>query len=72
MPNHRDTAALLDIISAAGFHAQVQDSGTHLKRQYIANAVDVITGESFSVSGPDEFTALVELAQQVGIELEDG
>ena len=38
----------------------------------VVNAVDAKTGESFTVTAPDEYAAVVELAKQVGIDLEDG
>ncbi len=55
----------------------------HKKRSYVAVMdqsgtviksvdTDLTTSERFIVRGDDLYTAFVELAQQVGIELEDG
>ncbi len=67
------TAALLDTIRGAGFHVGWTQAITErLEHRYVVNAVDARTGESFTVAGPEEYDALVELAGQVGIELEDG
>jgi ribosomal protein S12 methylthiotransferase accessory factor YcaO len=58
--------------SAAGFHVGWTQAITErFEHRYVVNAIDASTGESFTVAGPDEYDALVELAQQVGIELED-
>jgi hypothetical protein len=38
----------------------------------LVNAVDERTRESFTVTVPDRYKAGVELAEQVGIDLEDG
>ena len=73
MLDHYVTAALLDTIRGAGFHVGWTQAITErLEHRYVVNAIDAGTGESFTVSGPDEYDALVELAGQVGIELEDG
>jgi hypothetical protein len=67
------TAALLDTIRGAGFHVGWTQAITErLEQRYVVNAIDGGTGESFTVSGPDEYEALAALAGQVGIELEDG
>jgi hypothetical protein len=68
------TTAILDTIRGAGFHvgwtSTVDVRTGELRR--IVNAVDARTGESFTVSAPEEYEAIIELARQVGIELEDG
>jgi hypothetical protein len=67
------TAALLDTIRGAGFHTGWTQAITErLEHRYVVNAIDATTGESFTVSGPDEYEALIELAGPVGIELKDG
>ncbi len=67
------TAALLDTIRGAGFHIGCTQAITErLEHRYVVNAIEASTGESFTVSAATEYEAAVELAGQVGIELEDG
>ncbi len=62
------TKATIATIRAAGFDVQVNTAdGLHA-----VEAVDQRSGETFVVRGDDLYTVAVELAQQVGIELEDG
>jgi hypothetical protein len=59
------TTALIDTIRAAGFHVGwVQAITERFEHRYIINAIGARTGESFTVSEPDEHDALVELAGQ--------
>ncbi len=68
------TQAILDTIRDAGFHIgetvvlSLKDGHT----RQVANAVDAKTGESFTVTAPDQYAAAVELAEQVGFDLKDG
>ncbi len=62
------TKALIETIGAAGFDVE---SGT-TDGLHVVKAVDRRTGERFVVRGDDLYTVVVELAQQCGIELEDG
>ncbi len=62
------TKAIIETIGAAGFTVQLygQDG------QNVVEAVNQETGETFVVRGDDLYLVVVELAQQCGIELEDG
>ena len=60
--------AMLETIGAAGYVVSI--SGSY--GQLVVEAVNEDTGERFVVRAPDLYAAAVELAQQVGIELEDG
>ena len=66
-------AALLATIRGAGYHV---GTATFLRSDgrfaYHADATDAMTGERWTVQGPTEYAALVELAAQIGIELKDG
>ncbi len=62
------TKALIEVIGDTGFTVQLHAAGG----QDIVEAVSQRTGEAFVVRGDDLYTAVVELAQQVGIQLEDG
>lgn len=62
------TKALIETIGSAGFDVQLRtESDLH-----VVEASDRRTRETFVVTGDDLYPAVVELAQQVGIELEDG
>ncbi len=67
------TQVLLDTIRRAGFHigegVAITEDGT--LRSHV-NAVDAKTGESFTVMAPTMYEAAVELAEQVGLDLEGG
>ena len=74
MPTPHVTQAILDTIRDAGFHIGETvvlslDDGHPCQ---VANAVDAKTGESFTVMAPTRYEAAVELAEQVGFDLEDG
>ncbi len=62
------TKAIIETIGAAGFTVQLygQDGGN------VVAAVNEKTDETFVVRGDDLYGMVVELAQQCGIELEDG
>ena len=62
------TKAIIETIGAAGFTVQLygQDG------QNVVEAVNEKTDETFVVRGEDLYEVVVELAQQCGIELEDG
>ena len=60
--------AVLETIGDAGFLVTVGAS----ERLPVVTAVNTNTGERFVVRGGDLYHATVELAEQVGIELEDG
>ncbi len=62
------TEALIEVIGDSGFTVQLHAADG----QDLIEAVDQRTGEAFVVRGDDLYTAVVELARQVGIELEDG
>ena len=62
------TKALIETIGDSGFTVQLGAS----MGQHVIEAVNQRTGEAFVVRGDDLYLAVVELAQQVGIELEDG
>ena len=62
------TKATIEVIGDAGFAVTLRhDDGLHVIE---ATADD--TGELFVVTGDDLYATAVELAEQVGIELEDG
>ena len=67
------TDAVLHVIKGAGYSlgetTTINHDGT---TRCVINAVDARTGESFTVSAGTLYEAVVELAGQVGIELEDG
>ncbi len=62
------TKAIIETIGGAGFTVQLygQDS------QNVVEAVNEETDETFVVPGVDLYLVVVELAQQCGIELDDG
>ena len=62
------TQALIETIGAAGFAVQLSAS----EGRHVVQAINVQTGEQFVVRGDDLYATVVELAGQVGIELEDG
>lgn len=62
------TQALIEVIGSAGYGVQVgMANGLHA-----VEAVEQWSGETFVVLGDDLYRTVVELAQQVGVELEDG
>ncbi len=62
------TKAVVETIGAAGFTVQLYGKDG----QSEVEAVNEETGEAFVVRGDDLYLVVVELAQQCGIELEDG
>ena len=62
------TKALTETIGAAGFAVQLGASKGH----HVVEAVNEQTGERFVVRGEDLYLTVVELAGQVGLELEEG
>ncbi len=62
------TKAIIETIGAAGYTVRhySQDG------QNVVEAVNEETDETFVVRGDDLYLVVVELAQQCGIELEDG
>ena len=67
------TEAILHTIRQAGYSmGEVRIGGFDGQVCDVVDAVDARTGDSFTVLAPTEYEAVVELARQVGIELEDG
>ncbi len=62
------TKAVIETVGAAGFTVQLYGKDG----QNVVEAVNEETDETFVVRGDDLYTVVVELAQQCGIELEDG
>ena len=62
------TKAIIETIGAAGFTVQLYA----IDGRNAVEAVNEQTGETFVVRGKDLYLVVVELAQQCGIELEDG
>ena len=62
------TEALIETMGAAGFTVQLGASEGH----HVVETVNEQTGERFVVRGEDLYATVVELAGQVGIDLEDG
>ncbi len=64
---------VIHVIKGAGYSlgetTTINRDGT---TRHVVNAVDARTGESFTVSAGWLYEAVVELAEQVGIDLEDG
>ena len=59
------TKAILETIGAAGFNVNIEANSV--------TAIDQKTGERYIVRYADNlYDAVVELAQQIGIDLEDG
>ena len=73
MPSPIVTVAVLDTIRDAGFHlGEARALMWYGSVRSLVSATDARTGEAFTVTAPTEYETAVELAQQVGIELEDG
>ncbi len=62
------TKAIIETNGAAGFTVQLYGKNG----QNVVEAVNEETDETFVVRGKDWYLVAVELAQQCGIELEDG
>ena len=63
------TKAIIESIDGCGYTVMM---GADSDRNSVVEATDTKTGERYIVRADDLYTAVVELAQQVGIELEDG
>ncbi len=63
------TKALIETIGDAGYSLM---TGTDSDGNTVAEATDLTTSERFIVRGDDLYTAAVELAQQVRLDLKDG
>jgi len=64
--------AIIDAIRGAKFHVGTMPVITPAgSKRHAVNAVDSVTGESFTVIADDESTALTELAHAVGFQLMD-
>lgn len=60
--------SIIEVVGDAGFAVMIgHDNGLH-----VIEATEQDTGELFVVTGDDLQATAVELAEQVGIELEDG
>ena len=62
------TKALIEVIGDSGFTVQLYGADG----QDVIEAMNQRTGEMFVVRGDDLYLVVVELARQVGIELDDG
>lgn len=68
------TEAVFAVIKPVGYHI----GSVKIARlpsgepAYVVNVIDAKTGERWTTTAATEYEAAVELAQQVGIELEDG
>ena len=62
------TKTIIETMGAAGYTVQLYGKGG----QNVVEAVNEETEETFVVRGDDLYGVVVELAQQCGIELEDG
>ena len=62
------TRGIVEIISQAGYSVL---TGADSDGNSVAEAADKTIGERFIVRAEDLYSAVVELAQQVGLELED-
>jgi hypothetical protein len=62
------TKTLIETISNAGYTVM---TGADSDGNSVAEATDEATGEMFVVRPDDLYAAVVELAQQVGLDLED-
>ena len=61
------TKAIIETIGAAGFTAELGVEGG----REVVTAVSEESGEAFVVRGDDLYETVVELAQQVGVALEE-
>ncbi len=64
--------SLHNTIRRAGFHVSSSAIPDRKARtlKAVADATNVETGESWSVTAPTELEALVELGEQIGVELD--
>ena len=60
------TKAIIEVIDNAGYSVM---TGADSDGNAVAEATDKTTGERFIVRADDLYAAVIELAQQVGIEL---
>jgi len=63
------TKVAIETISGAGYGVLF---GADPDGRLIVEAIDLETTETFVVTGNDLYTVVLELAEQVGIDLEDG
>ena len=63
------TKATIETIGNAGYSVM---TGADSDGNSVVEATNNTTGERFIVRGKDLYAAVVKLAQQVGIDLEDG
>ncbi len=63
------TKVLVETVGDAGYRVDIAGDG---QGEYVVTAVAHRGGERFVVRGVDLYEAVVELAGQIGIELEDG
>ena len=63
------TKAVIETIGNAGYSVTI---GADSNGNSIAEATDEANSEKFIVRADELYSAVIELAQQVGIELEDG
>jgi hypothetical protein len=61
--------AIIETIGNAGYAVM---TGADSSGNSVVEATELTTGETFIVRADDLYTAVVELAQQVGLDLEDG
>ncbi len=61
--------AIIETIGDTGYTVM---AGADRHGNSVAETTDEATGEKFIVRSDDLYTAVVELAQQVGVEVEDG
>ena len=62
------TKSVIETIGDAGFAVML----SHVNGLHVIEATAQDTGELFVVTGDDLYATAIELAEQVGIELEDG
>ena len=63
------TKAVIEVIGNAGY---LVTTGADSNGNSVVEATDEANGEKFIVRADELYSAVIELAQQVGIELEDG
>ena len=62
------TKSVIEVVGTAGFAVTLgHDDGLH-----VIEATEIDSGDLFRVTGDDLQATAIELAEQVGIELEDG
>ncbi len=67
------TQAVMRVIKQAGFHfGECRIVMIDGQVRSVVTATDAQTGESFSVTAPDQYTAAVKLGEQAGLKIMDG